>query len=156
MKQLLISFSGGATSAYMTKLLLEKLNPNEYEIKVVFANTGKEREETLEFVRDCDIRWGFNTVWVECITNPERGEGVVAKVVNFETASRNGEPFEESIRKHGISNVNQPLCTRELKIYTINAYMRQIGWKRYHRAIGIRLDEIDRVNSNYKKERIIY
>ena len=67
MKQLLISFSGGATSAYMTKLLLEKLNPNEYEIKVVFANTGKEREETLEFVRDCDIRWGFNTVWVECI-----------------------------------------------------------------------------------------
>lgn len=156
MKQLLISFSGGATSAYMTKMLLEKLNPNEYETKVVFANTGKEREETLEFVRECDMRWGFNTVWVECITNPERGKGVAAKVVTFETASRNGEPFEESIKKHGISNVNQPLCTRELKTYTINAYMRQIGWKRYHRAIGIRLDEIDRVNPNYKKERIIY
>ena len=156
MKQLLISFSGGATSAYMTKMLLDNLDRTEYEIKVVFANTGKEREETLQFIRECDTRWGFNTVWVECITNPERGKGVSARVVDFETASRHGEPFEASIKKHGISNVNQPLCTRELKTYTINAYMRQIGWKHYHRAIGIRLDEIDRVNPNYKKERIIY
>ena len=155
-KQLLVSFSGGRTSAYMTKLLLDRVDRNEYEMMVVFANTGKEREETLEFINECDVRWGFNTIWVECVTNPQMGKGVSAKVVDYKTASRNGEPFEESIKKHGLSNVNQPLCTRELKTYTINAYMRQIGWKKYHRAIGIRIDEIDRVNPNYKKERIIY
>lgn len=155
-KQLLISFSGGRTSAYMTKLLLEKLDKNIYETIVVFANTGKEREETLEFIKDCDEKFGFNTIWVECITDMVHGNGVKAKVVNFETASRNGEPFEENIKKHGISNINTPICTRELKTYTINAYMRQIGWKKYYRAIGIRVDEIDRVNANYKKERIIY
>lgn len=155
-KQLLISFSGGRTSAYMTKILLESLNKDIYETKVVFANTGKEREETLEFIHECDMRWGFNTIWVECITNPCHGRGVSARVVTFETAARNGEPFEESIRKHGLSNINQPLCTRELKTYTINAYLRQIGWKRYHRALGIRSDEIDRVNPKFKEERIIY
>lgn len=155
-KQLLISFSGGRTSAYMTKMLLERLDMNVYEVVVVFANTGKEREETLGFVRECDVRWGFNTVWVECVTNPINGKGVSARVVDFQTADRTGKPFEESIQKHGLSNVNQPLCTRELKTYTINAYMRQIGWKKYHRAIGIRIDEIDRINPNHKKERIIY
>lgn len=155
-KQLLISFSGGLTSAYMTKWLLDNLDMNQYEIKVVFANTGREREETLEFIHNCDLQFGFNTIWVECITNPEHGKGVCARVVTYETASRNGEPFEENIKKHGISNVRQPICTRELKTRTINAYMRTIGWKKYHRAIGIRIDEIDRINPNYKKERIIY
>lgn len=156
MKQLLISFSGGLTSAYMTKQLLDILDKSKYEIIVVYANTGREREETLEFIRDCDLFFQFNTIWVECITNPVHGQGVAARIVNFETASRNGEPFEASIAKHGISNVRQPICTRELKTSTINAYMRQIGWRKYHRAIGIRVDEFDRMDPNYKKKRIIY
>lgn len=155
-KQLLISFSGGLTSAYMTKWLLDNLDMNQYETKVVFANTGREREETLEFIHNCDLHFGFGTIWVECITNLEHGKGVAARIVTYETASRNGEPFEESIKKHGISNVKRPFCTRELKTRTINAYMRAIGWKKYHRAIGIRIDETDRINPNYKKERIIY
>jgi hypothetical protein len=32
---------------------------------VVFANTGQEREETLEFVKQCDDHFGFGTVWIE-------------------------------------------------------------------------------------------
>lgn len=154
-KKLLISFSGGRTSAYMTKMLLDNFQ-YQYDMIVVFANTGREREETLQFVRECDNRWNFNTIWVECITNPENGIGVSAKVVTFDTASRNGELFENSIKKHGISNITQPTCTRELKTRTIEAYMRSIGWKKYFRAIGIRIDEIDRINPNHKKERIIY
>jgi hypothetical protein len=157
-KKLLISFSGGLTSAYMTYRLFQELNPDEWETIVVFANTGKEREETLEFVRNCDDYFGFNTVWVECITNPRYRKGVSAKVVDFNTASRNGEPFKESIRKHGIPNTQMAMCTRELKTRTIEAYLKSIGWKNgeYYRAIGIRIDEIDRINENYKKLKIIY
>lgn len=59
-KQLLISFSGGLTSAYMTKWLLDNLDMNQYETKVVFANTGREREETLEFIHNCDLHFGFD------------------------------------------------------------------------------------------------
>lgn len=147
--KLLISFSGGRTSAYMTQLLLNHYS-GVYEMIVVFANTGKEREETLQFIQRCDEYFKFNVIWVEAITNPEHRKGVRARVVNFETASRNGEPFEDMIKKHGMPSVASPHCTRELKRYTIQAYAKSIGWKNYQTAIGIRVDEIDRVKGDKK------
>lgn len=156
MKQnLLISFSGGRTSAFMTKYILDNWY-EKYNIIVVFANTGREFEETLEFVNECDKRWNFNTIWIEAVTNPIYNKGVSAKVVNFKTASRNGEPFEAMIAKHGIPNVRMAICTRELKSYAIKAYARQIGFKKYKTAIGIRADEIDRINPNHANKGFIY
>lgn len=154
---LLISFSGGKTSAFMTWYLFRKY-PNRKKI-VVFANTGKEREETLEFVHACDQAWNLGVVWVEAETNPEHGKGVTAKVVDFKTASRKGEPFEAMIAKHGIPNKALPHCTRELKSYAIRAYARSIGWKKtqYVTAIGYRVDEPKRVKwAHAAKERLIY
>lgn len=154
-KKLIVSFSAGMTSAYMTKWIFENWQ-DKFEIIVIFANTGKEREETLEFAHKCDVEFGFNTVWIEAITNMERGKGGTAKVVDYYTASRNGEPFEMMIKKYGIPNVKTPHCTRELKARPIKAYARQIGWKEYYTAIGIRVDEIDRVSSSAKKEKFLY
>lgn len=58
-KKLLISFRGGRTSAYMAWFLTHKWEYRDrYEICVVFANTGKERPETLKFVDSCDINFG--------------------------------------------------------------------------------------------------
>lgn len=154
-EKLLISFSGGKTSAFMTKWLLEN-KKNEYEMKVVFANTGLENEKTLEFIKKNSEYFGFECIWVEAVTNPIHGKGVSAKVVTFETASRNGEPFDESNAKHGLPNMTNPKCTRELKAYAIKAYLRDIGWKKYYTAIGIRNDEIDRMNDKRKELRLIY
>lgn len=56
MDKLIISFSGGQTSAYMLQLILnDKSYLSNYEIKVLFANTGKENERTLQFVKECGI-----------------------------------------------------------------------------------------------------
>jgi hypothetical protein len=144
----------------MTWWLLNKWEErHNYEIIVVFANTGKEREETLEFVRDCDLYFKFNTVWVEGITNPANNYGMLAKVVTFETAARKGEPFEAIIKKHGLPNSNSPHCSSHLKKETIRAYARSIGWKKkdYFTAIGYRYDEEERLNINTKKrERLIW
>lgn len=142
-KRLLVSFSGGRTSAYMTWWILNVWESrHEYDIVVVFANTGKEREETLEFVRNCDIHFGFNTIWIEAVFH-EYGTGATFRVVNFETASRNGEPFEAMIAKLGIPNSEFKHCTRELKTVPITKYVRSIGWenKTYETAIGFRIDE---------------
>ena len=152
---LLISFSGGRTSAFMTKWILDNWK-DKYQIIVVFANTGKEFPETLDFVEKCDKYFGFNLIWVEAITNPEYRKGVRAKIVDYKTASRNGEPFEAMIAKHGMPSVKSPHCTRELKKYAIQAYARSIGWKHYYTAIGIRVDEIDRVSPDAKKQRFVY
>lgn len=56
-----ISFSGGRTSAYMTKMLIDNLG-DVYDFIVTFANTGLEDEKTLQFVKNCDDYFGFNTV----------------------------------------------------------------------------------------------
>jgi Phosphoadenosine phosphosulfate reductase family len=154
-KQLLVSFSGGETSAFMAQWL--KANKSdEYEMIFVFANTGCENEETLEFVNECDKYFGLNVVWVEAIITPVKGVGVIANAVSFETASRNGEPFELMIKKLGIPNRAAPRCSEELKKYPIRAYARSIGLKQYYTAIGIRIDEVDRVSDKYKKEKILY
>jgi 3'-phosphoadenosine 5'-phosphosulfate sulfotransferase (PAPS reductase)/FAD synthetase len=60
-----ISFSGGRTSAYMLWRVLEANGGLPEDAIVCFANTGKEEEATLEFVRDCEVNWGIKIHWLE-------------------------------------------------------------------------------------------
>lgn len=157
MGRLSISFSGGRTSAYMTKRLLDLASPSD-EIVVQFANTGQEHEETLRFVDRCDREFGFNVIWLEAVVNPEHGQGTGFKVVTFETAARNGEPFEASIQKYGIPNQTFQSCNREMKLRPMQAYLRSIGWGpgSYKTAVGIRADEMDRMSAYAKMNGVIY
>jgi 3'-phosphoadenosine 5'-phosphosulfate sulfotransferase (PAPS reductase)/FAD synthetase len=155
-----ISFSGGRTSAVMTKIILDE-KKNTHNIVVTFANTGCEHEGTLKFVKDCDDYWGFNTVWLESVRDAKIGVGTRHKIVDFESASRNGEPYEEAIKKHGIFNSVRPACTSYLKTEVMESYLKSIGFLRgkkinYDTAIGIRADEMDRMSIHQKKERFIY
>jgi hypothetical protein len=157
-RRLLISFSGGETSGRMTKLIHERRAGEYDEIITVFANTSQENEQTLEFVRRCDEAWSWNVVWVEAVTDPQHGKGVSARVVDFNTACRDGSVFEAMIAKLGIPGPGFIHCTRELKERAITAYCRSIGWKAgtYDTAIGIRIDEIDRINPNAASARLVY
>lgn len=157
MSRLFISFSGGRTSGYMTKRLLGQYRAS-HECVVLFANTGLEHERTLDFVDKCDRAFGFNVVWVEAVVNAGAGNGTTHKVVDYLTASRGGQPFEEVIGKYGIPNKAWPHCTRETKLQPMTSYLRSIGWEAgsYDTAIGIRSDEADRMSSAYKKERFWY
>jgi len=157
-EKLVVSFSGGETSAYMCNwLLLNK--SHEYDMKFIFANTGEEAEETLEFVDQCDKYFGLNVTWVEFDVVNEKPS---FKQVNFQTAYRsdnpievaNGwqnHPFRKMIERQGIPNMENMICTRELKEYPMNRYMSSIGWKPKDitYAIGIRADEIDRAGKHY-------
>lgn len=163
-EKLLISFSGGRTSAYMTWWLMNEWKDREnYDIVIVFANTGKEVEGTLEFVKECGERWGLDIVWIESKHKDENGNlfsekgwAVNHKIVTYETASRNGEPFEEMISVLGIPSTNAPFCSDQLKRKAIESYLSSIGWDSFYKAIGIRLDEVDRCNENWRREQIIY
>ena len=108
---------------------------------VAFANTGKEREETLEFVRDCEAAWGVKIWWVEYL--PEKP---LYRVVDFWAASRNGEPFEAlTKRAKYLPNAVQRICTGDLKIKPMNRLMKkEMGFSTYEKYMGIRADELSR------------
>ena len=157
-KKLCVSFSGGETSAYMAQWL-KRFKQDEYEMVFIFANTGQENEETLKFVQECDDYFELGVVWVEAVFDMRHGKGTRHRVVDYKTASRDGEPYYNGIKKHGMPNTQNPWCTRDLKLYAIQSYLkRELGWKKndYWTAVGIRVDEIDRVNSKYKEEKIYY
>lgn len=129
-----ISFSGGRSSAYMLYKILEAhdFKLPEY-IKVIFANTGKEMPQTLDFVRDVRDHWNVDIVWLEYVGKKEYRQ------VSYETASRNGEPFAQLIEdKNYLPNMMARFCTSELKILTIERFM---GTADYLHIVGIRGDE---------------
>jgi len=143
---LFVSFSGGRTSAYMCHYLITNWR-HKFNLIFVFANTGLECEGTLEFVDKCDREWGLNLAWVEAKVNPTTGAPIEHRLVDFVSASRNGEPFRDVCAKHGVPNSDRPFCTQYLKTYVINAYKHDCGYGRQHKtAIGIRADEFDRMN----------
>jgi 3'-phosphoadenosine 5'-phosphosulfate sulfotransferase (PAPS reductase)/FAD synthetase len=70
-----ISFSGGRTSAFMLhEILAAHGGALPSDIIVGFANTGKEREETLRFVHECGSRWNVDIHWIEWRNAPEQRE----------------------------------------------------------------------------------
>lgn len=136
-----ISFSGGRTSAYMLHRVLQANGGLPDEAIVCFANTGKEDEATLRFVDRCSREWGVPITWLEFT-----GDESKFAVVDFESASRDGEPFAALIAKRKyLPNPVARFCTGELKVLTIDRYLKSIGVDEYDTMVGIRADEQRRV-----------
>lgn len=161
-----LCYSGGRTSAYMVENLLLLQSRGFFpdtKFIITFANTGREHDNTLDFVNSCDLRWqklyNNKVVWLESVVNSGR-KASSHKQVSFETASRRGEPFEDVTAKYGIPNSAFLHCTRELKENPILDYMESLGEKKGHNVnrklveatyetfIGIRSDEAKRLKGN--------
>lgn len=155
-KLLVCTFSGGRTSAFMGLFLKEHKKYKDYDKLYIFANTGKEREETLNFINKCDLEWKLNVVWVEAKVIYKERIGTTYTVVNFEKASRNGEPFEAMLKKYPMPNNFASNCTRELKQRPIDKYVKQLGYNQVYTAMGIRGDERHRRSNFADKNNIIY
>ena len=155
-----ISFSGGRTSAYMLwRILNAGLQP---DVHVLFANTGKERIETLHFVHEIETRWA-PVHWLEYLVTSDdpRGHG---REVTYETASRDGTPFAslnsrntQGVGLRFLPNPVQRICTQELKIRPMRDWMLAHGYEHWTNVVGIRADEPRRVakmrSPDRKKER---
>lgn len=155
-KLLVCTFSGGRTSAFMGLFLKKHPKYKGFKKVFIFANTGKEKEETLEFINQCDKEWELNVVWVEAKINIEKGIGTNYKVVDFKTASRNGEPFEAMLEAYPLPNSYASNCTRELKQIPIHKYVKSLGYKTVIKAMGIRFDERHRESKNARNQGLIY
>lgn len=144
----LISFSGGRSSAYMLRKIIDANKGIPENAHVVFANTGKEHAATYDFVEETASRWNVEITWLEYRYDTKALGGRYhpknqVHVVDYKTASRNGEPFDSLINaKKFLPNVATRLCTSELKIQTIDRHFkRNLGIKKYKKFLGIRYDE---------------
>lgn len=134
-----ISLSGGRSSAMLLKIMLDNGMVDNNTV-VCFANTGRESEATLEFVRDIAENWGIEIVWLEYRTGmPEFVQ------VDFETASRrdNPIPFDQLLaEKKYLPNAVKRICTAEMKVKTIRRFIRSLGVRgQFDTYLGIRYDE---------------
>lgn len=140
-----ISFSGGRTSGYMLKQILDAHDgvlPDD--VRAVFCNTGKEDPRTLDFVQECGERWSVRITWLEY----RHGDGRhYYEVVNHNNASRNGEPFSQVIKARGfLPNPVSRFCSIEMKIRTTSRWVRaELGWDHWLSVVGLRADEPRRV-----------
>jgi len=168
MTQKVFLLSGGRTSAFMLKRMLEEQPNFRDEFIIAFGNTGKERPETLDFLHEIETRFNIDLKWLEYTRIPaiqipagvfptkRRNQNLARKVerdesdhwfklVTYETASRSGEPFDEMMRWASVCpNVRARLCSVQLKIRTIMRYVFSLGHAEYAPYIGIRKDEDQR------------
>jgi 3'-phosphoadenosine 5'-phosphosulfate sulfotransferase (PAPS reductase)/FAD synthetase len=152
-----ISFSGGRTSGYMLRKILDAYdNKLPDDLPVVFSNTGKEMPETLDFVQECSERWDVPVHWIECDLEREHKY----RVVTYETAARNGEPYAQLIdSKPFLPNPVTRYCTSYLKIKPMKAFlMQEFNFEHWNSYIGLRYDEprrvarLDRANAKERWE----
>ena len=148
-----IQFSGGRTSGMLLNRIVEANNGLPDNAYVLFQNTGREREETLDFVQCCEQNFGCRIHWLEF--NNEYRE--LFEVVGHNSASRNGEPFQRLIeQKKYLPNVVTRFCTEVLKVRTARRFMVSEGFKKWYVTVGFRADEKKRVDrlaeSNRRRE----
>lgn len=140
----LVNFSGGRSSGMLVNRILDAHAGRPADVRFVFANTGKERAETLDFVAECAERWGVAITWVE--RDGSQSEGARFREVEYETASRNGEPFAELITERSyLPNSITRFCTVDLKILVARDWMRAQGYTHWTSVVGLRRDEPSRV-----------
>lgn len=161
-----IAFSGGRTSAYMLRRILDANDLPLDRVKVIFTNTGREMPQTLDFVEEISSRWSISITWLEyrcrftgAEHNPKAGIFDSAAhsfdVVSHNSCSRDGEPFTQLMEYFGYPpNRVSDFCSHELKTRTARRYcVSSLGWSRWTTALGIRHDEQARMLKKQPKER---
>lgn len=139
-----IAFSGGRTSGFMlAQILAAHGGTLPSDVHVTFANTGDEHPATLDFVQECSERWNVPIVWLEYDPEAEHQ----TRIVNHNSASRRGEPFDAVIEsRQMLPNPVALFCTIDLKIKRQAAFMRRIkGYTAWSSVVGLRADEDRRV-----------
>lgn len=150
-ENIMISFSGGRTSAYMCWWLKTYMS-HLYNLHFVYANTGLEHEKTLEFVDKVDKYLELNLTWIEAVISKDVGVGTSYTIVDYKTACRDNRLFKDLCSTYGLMNKSFPHCTRELKIVPIKKFAEDyFGKNNFRQALGIRADEPKRYTSKFNE-----
>lgn len=138
MKQPVVSFSGGRTSAYLCSLI-KQLHPDAV---FVFMDTGAEHEATYEFIRQCNDLFCLNLVCLRTKVNMEHGVGVGYSVIDIDEIGHDLKPWRDMSLKYGLPYHGGAFCTDRMKTTPCKKYLEDVyGVGNYHLWLGMRIDE---------------
>jgi hypothetical protein len=163
-----VQLSGGRTSAMMLYELLKQVPDYRTRFITCFENTGKERDETLDFLHKIEVEWNVPLVWLEYDRVPaseqirdtyphkasrkfvqeEIDKGLTShwfRIVDYKSACRNlqpNSPFDKLIQWSSVlPNVRARICSVQLKTRTMLRYVYSISVFNMASYIGFRYDE---------------
>ncbi|MFJ1379397.1 phosphoadenosine phosphosulfate reductase [Capnocytophaga canimorsus] len=157
-KNIMVTVSGGRSSAFMARHIQTSEKYKDYNKIYVFANTGMERPETIDFLRNIEKHWGIELIKIEGVYSEIMGVGVGYNIVDWNELNMNCKPFEEAIKHKnkgtfdGLPHDKAPYCSGMLKslpceklcddIFGKNNYIKAIGYRKEDMPKRITLPEI--------------
>ncbi len=145
-KNIMVTVSGGRSSAMVARHIQTNIKYKNYNKIYVFANTGQERKETIEFLKNMVKHWGIKLYIVEGVYSNIMGVGINYKLVDFNSLSMNSEPFSGAIlhknkgKYDGVPNQEAPYCSEAMKtipckkfcddVFGVNNYIKSIGFRK--------------------------
>lgn len=148
-KNIMVTVSGGRSSAMMARHIQTSEKYKDFDKIYVFANTGQERIETIDFLKNIVKHWKMDLHIVEAVGSDIMGVGINYKLVDFDTLSMNSEPFESVIQHknkgifEGLPTQESPYCSGSLKTIPCKKFCDEIfGVNNYVKAIGYRKEDM--------------
>jgi len=150
-ENIMVAVSGGRTSGMMALEMYNSVKYKDCNMVFVFANTGLERIETIEFLKEINKRLDNKLVLIEGKYSPVYGNGASYTVKNFDNLNMRGTPLFNSIlkknaySKQGVFSYANPYCSDMTKTRPMNAFARDyFEGKKFIKAIGYRKEDMPR------------
>lgn len=139
-----VSFSGGRTSAYLCKVMIDKFGRDNVDF--VYMDTGAEHPKTYDFIRNVNKHFNLNLTCLRGDFSRPLGKGVGYKIVSVDDIGPDLVPFKEMMGKYGVPYIGGMFCTDRMKLKPYKKYCDDsYGSKSYETWLGIRADEPARV-----------
>lgn len=157
-KNLMVTISGGRSSAMMARHIQTNEKYADYDKIFVFCNTGMERPETIDFLKNIEKYWKIPIVKIQGIYSNDLGTGVKYEIVDWDNLDMKANTFSKMIEHKnkgvfsGLPNKDAPYCSENLKtlpakklcddIFGVNNYKISIGYRKEDMPKRITLPEI--------------
>ncbi len=146
---LMVTVSGGRSSAMMARHIQTSEKYKDFNKVYVFCNTGMEREETINFLKNIEKHWKIPLIKIEGVYSKNLGTGVSYKIVDWHELDMNAKTFSNAnMHKSkgefkGMPNSAAPYCSDMLKTQPAKKLCDKIfGVNNYVKAIGFRSEDM--------------
>lgn len=143
------SISGGTTSSMMAYILETSEKYKHDNIVYAFANTSRERQETIDFLLDMQKHWGIKIYFIEGVYSLKMGVGVKHRIVEPQNLQMKGLLYYKAILHKnkgifkGLPFQDAPYCSEMLKVLPLKSFAKEyFNGEPFITSIGFRYEDM--------------